>query len=111
MTARPLLAVLLAIPLPALAQGTASDYARANALRDKYEGLAVNVPGPATWLGQSHRFWYRRTVKGGAEFVVFDVDTEQRQPAFDHQRLAASLSTAAGHTYSATTLPFNSFAF
>src|SRR5438876_2725654 len=111
MTARWPLALLLTIPVPAFAQGIAADYVRANGLRTKYEGLTANVPGPATWIGTSDRFWYRRTVKGGAEFVIFDADTRQKRPAFDHQRLAASLSAATGHSYSATTLPFNGFTF
>src|SRR5262249_25130036 len=38
-------------------------------------------------------------------------DTQQKRPAFDHARLAAALSSAAGHPYTATTLPFNSFTF
>ena len=40
--------VTLSGAIPAFAQGTAADYARANGLRAKYEGLVVNVPGPAT---------------------------------------------------------------
>src|SRR5438105_3819047 len=82
-----LMLLVLAASAPAAAQGTASDYARANGLRAKYEALTVNVPGPATWIDKSDRFWYRRTVTGGAEFVVFDADTRQKRPAFDHQRL------------------------
>jgi dipeptidyl aminopeptidase/acylaminoacyl peptidase len=106
-----LLIGVLFIPASAFAQGTATDYARANGLRAKYEALVVNVPGPATWIDKTDRFWYRRLVKGGSEFVMVDAETRQKQPAFDHQKLAAALSKATGNSYSALTLPFNSFTF
>ena len=40
-------------------QGTAVDYERANGLRATYEGLVANLPGPVTWIENTHRFWYR----------------------------------------------------
>jgi dipeptidyl aminopeptidase/acylaminoacyl peptidase len=107
----PVLLVLGLVPTPAVAQGTAADYERANGLRAKYEDLAVNVPGAATWIGKTNRFWYRRSVRGGHDFVVFDADSKQKRPAFDHDKLAASLSKAAGGKYTALTLPFNAIAF
>ena len=102
---------LLTASPSAFAQGTAADYERANGLRAKYEALVTTVPGPATWIEKTDRFWYRRMTKGGTEFIVVDAETRQRQPAFDHEKLAASLSTATGHSYTALTLPFNAFTF
>jgi len=102
---------VLASSPSAFAQGTAPDYERANGLRAKYEALVTNVPGPATWIEKTDRFWYRRMTKGGTEFVVVDAETRQKQPAFDHEQLAASLSKATAHSYTAATLPFNSFTF
>jgi dipeptidyl aminopeptidase/acylaminoacyl peptidase len=93
------------------AQITVADYERANGLRKKYDGLAVNVPGPATWIGETHRFWYRKSVKGGNEFVLFDADTQSKKPAFDHEKLAAALSTETGEKLTAVTLPFSEIAF
>ncbi len=69
-----LMAVLVCAPLvsvlPAQAQGTVADYQRAMGLRDKYQGLAANMPEPATWIEKTPRFWYRKSVKGGNEFVL-----------------------------------------
>jgi dipeptidyl aminopeptidase/acylaminoacyl peptidase len=101
-------------PAVVTAQGTAADYERANGLRVKYEGLAVNVPGRATWIEKTNHFWYRKSVKGGNEFVWFDAEAQQKRPAFDHARLAASLASAtkaAADKYTAITLPFNTIAF
>ena len=93
----------------ASAQITRADYERAQALREKYDALAVNVPGEPTWVEGTHRFYYRRTTATGFEFVIVDADTLEKRPAFNHDRLADSLSTAAAETYRGSRLPFQSF--
>lgn len=99
------------LPLAADAQVTKAEYERAQGLREKYQALTVNVADPATWIDQTSRFWYRKTVKGGHEFVVVDAETRETRQAFDHGRLAASLSKAAGEQYAALKLPFNTLRF
>src|SRR5258706_5661033 len=88
----PVLAVSVALLLPSAtaAQGTPADYARAQKLRATYESLAVDIASPATAIGNTHRFWYRKTVRSAEQFVVVDADTQQRQPAFNHENIAAS---------------------
>jgi len=98
-------------PCPGGAQTLVADYERALGLRAKYEGLALDVPGPSTWVGKTHRFWYRKSVKGGYQFVLVDADTREKRPAFEHDKLAAALSKAAGGTYTGLRLPFTSFSF
>ncbi|HKO03166.1 MAG TPA: DPP IV N-terminal domain-containing protein [Candidatus Acidoferrales bacterium] len=63
-----------------------------------------------TWLPDD-RFWFRDTGPEGVEFVLFDAAHGTRQPAFDHAKLAAALSAAAGKTYEAAHLPFMTFEF
>jgi len=99
------------LTLSAFAQGTPADYARAVGLRDKYEGAAVDIAGAITPIGQTHRFWYRKSLKDGNQFLVIDADTQQKQPVFDHDKVARSLSAATGSTYTGLKLPFNSLAF
>jgi len=94
-----------------LADGTRDDYTRANTLRERYQDAALGMVDASGWIGKAHRFWYRRSVKGGHEFLVVDAETQQKQPAFDHTKLAASLSQATGRTYTAVTLPFNTITF
>jgi dipeptidyl aminopeptidase/acylaminoacyl peptidase len=103
-------AVLLATPSLLSAQGTKADYERANALRKKLANSTINVPGSVTWL-EGDRFYYRKSVKGGHEFVLVDAATGKKGPAFDHERLATALSTANHAKYSATTLPLVDFQF
>jgi len=133
---RTTIARVCAAAIPALlatealnAQGTAADYARAEQLNTRYEGLAANIPDHPTWIGRTSRLWYRRTVKGGGhEFMVVDVAAKTKQPAFDHTKLAAAIiraglteTPAAGRggagapgpatLVSATNLPFTDFTF
>lgn len=95
----------LCIP-SARAQGTLSDYQRAQGLREKFQGLAINIPGQTNWILGTNHFWYRKSVRGGYEFVLVDADSLAKRPAFDHEKLAAALSSASGNKYTAVTLPF-----
>jgi dipeptidyl aminopeptidase/acylaminoacyl peptidase len=94
------------LPAAVYAQGTPADYERAQGLRKQFEGLAVNLPGRINWIEKTNRFWYRKSVKGGSEFVLVDAETLAKKPAFDHEKLAASLSAASGEKYQALELPF-----
>ncbi len=105
------LSLALAVSTVVHAQGTVADYQRAFGLRDKYQGLAIDVPDAAVWIGKTHRFAYRKTVKGGTQFVVVDADTQQKQPAFDHDKIAAALSSVTGRKLTGLTLPFTTFTF
>ena len=87
-------------------QGTLADYQRGQALTEKSQGLVVNVPGPANWIGETDHFWYAKTVKGGTEFVLVDAAAATKKAAFDHEKLAGAISSATGKTYTALTLPF-----
>jgi hypothetical protein len=102
---------LLLVPSLSLAQGTLADYQRAMTLRDRYENLAVNVPDQARWVANTQKLWYRKSVKGGHEFVLVDAGTRTKEPAFDHGKLAAALSAALGRTITPHELPFNQFTF
>ena len=103
--------VLAFVPWLALAQVTPADYERARTLREKLQGLAIDIPGPASWIENTDRFWYRKSVKGGHEFVVVDAATQTKKPAFDHARLATSLSAATGTAIAPLALPFTEIQF
>src|SRR5439155_16651232 len=64
------------------------------------------------WFHDNTRFWYRNNLPGDTkEFVVVDALRGTREPAFDHAKLAAGLSKAAGAEYAADKLPFDSIEF
>ncbi|HKE59126.1 MAG TPA: prolyl oligopeptidase family serine peptidase [Pyrinomonadaceae bacterium] len=93
------------------AQGTPADYERAKSLKTKYEAAAIDIAGPATWIGNSSRFWYRKLSKGMNEYIIVDAQTLQKQPAFDHAKIAASLSKVTGTNYNTKDLPLTGLRF
>jgi len=102
--------LLLLAALDAAAQSptalTAADYARAEKFMGyNTEPLVYHAVHPA-WT-TDERLWYRDTDADGTRFVLFDPVKLTKEPAFDHARLAAALSAAAGKKYEANKLPFN----
>ena len=95
----------------AFAQGTVGDYQRAINLREHFAGLTVDIAGEPTWIEETSSFWYRKSVDGGSEFMLVDTATAQKTTAFDHARIATSLSTALAEEYTHSTLPFNRINF
>jgi dipeptidyl aminopeptidase/acylaminoacyl peptidase len=84
---------------------TAADYARA----EKFQGAAVtslvfSAGVRPTWLADG-RFWYRNAIPGGHELIIVDPSKKTRARAFDHAKVAATLSTAAGGSWAELTLP------
>jgi len=96
--ARVLCSTLLAsgfalLPAPAASQGTASDYARSEGLRARIDDLVIDAAEVPIWIGPpSNQFVYRKSVQGGSAFVLADAVTLEKRPAFDHERLAASIA-------------------
>ena len=90
----------------AVGQGTLADYQRAHALPTEARHLVVDTPGSVTWIGDTHDFWYPKTVKGGTEFILGHSDEASKSLAFDHEKLAVAISKATGHPYTALHLPF-----
>jgi dipeptidyl aminopeptidase/acylaminoacyl peptidase len=105
-------AALVAAPLSLVfAQGSKADYARSEQWMDLKPGLVLNVAEPPVWIAKTNRFYYRRSVAGGNDFVLVDATTGAKQPAFDHARIAAALGSAKAPAATALTLPFNSFRY
>jgi dipeptidyl aminopeptidase/acylaminoacyl peptidase len=117
---RQMLWLLLLFPVFANAQATRADYERAAGLREKFQGLLVNAPERAVWIDKTSRFWYRKSVKGGYEYVLVDAGTLAKKTAFDHQKLAAALSeslpsgasgSSGADAITALKLPFSEITF
>ena len=111
---RLMLAVIVALlgNVSAYAQVTRDQYERALSIRERYRNLALNIAESPTWVrGAGHRFWYRKSVEGGGTFVMVDAEAGTRAPVFDHEKIAAALSRAAGGHYTAVTLPFRTFRY
>src|SRR5262245_16605002 len=100
------LLLLLALPLAAQ-RFTAADYGRAERfLSYNTNPLVYHSDIRPTWI-DGDRFWYRNVSADGSEFVM--IERGSRSPAFDHAKIAAALSAAAGKQYGARHLPFTEF--
>jgi dipeptidyl aminopeptidase/acylaminoacyl peptidase len=104
-------ALLLSAFLGAQGSDVKADYDRANSLRERVQNKVYNVAAAPNWIEKTSKFWYRKPVKGGDEFVLVDAAALSKGPAFDHEKLAAALSTASNAKYTALTLPFTTFTF
>ena len=106
-----ILLLLTMVPAAVWGQGRQADYERADSFDARTRGLVVDVAQEPHWVGETSRFWYRKSVVGGNQFVLVDPSTLQQLPAFDHSRVAASLSMIRGDTLTGAGLPFANFEF
>ncbi len=110
MSVRPRIVVILAAVFltAGLARGEVSKevYARAEQMLDWNATERVfNAPVDPHWIDEN-RFWYRKRIPLGHEFIYVDPAGGVRRPAFDHVKLAASLSSASGSAFEPYQLPF-----
>src|SRR5690349_13100209 len=101
------LALLLAAPLFAQPRAfTAADYARAEKFMTYNTTPLVYRSGVSpAWLA-GERFWYRVTTPSGPEFILVDPAKGTRAAAFDHTRLATTLTAVMNTKVESTNLPF-----
>ncbi|MFT3883131.1 MAG: DPP IV N-terminal domain-containing protein [Gemmatales bacterium] len=100
--------LLLAFFLAGLhAQGTQADYDRAAGLAERYQGKVLNTRPKIVWQGDGKHIVYRQQRENDRQaFLRIDLQTGERSPAFDHQRLAADLATHFKKPFDADKLPF-----
>jgi dipeptidyl-peptidase 4 len=84
---------------------TAADYAHAEKFMAYNTNPLVYHAVHPDWTADE-RLWYRDAGPEGDKFVLFDPAKLTKEPAFDHAKLAAALSAAAGKAYEANKLPF-----
>jgi dipeptidyl aminopeptidase/acylaminoacyl peptidase len=95
-----------------IAQGTLDDYQRAQRfLPGNARHLVIDGDVTPHWIAKTSRFWYRETLAKGSQFILVDPEKNTSGPAFDHARIATSLSHSLGHPVQPTELPFDTFDF
>src|SRR6266567_2090060 len=95
-----------------VAQGTRGDYHRAEQLLPGNLRHRIYVAEVAPhWIAKKNRFWYRKAGTKAVEFLLVDAEQNSSGPAFDHARLAASLSKALKREVQSTELPFEAIEF
>ena len=90
---------------------TVKDYQQAESMlsynTDKFIDRSVSG---INWF-EGDKLTYRTLTPNGSEFYFVDAVKGTRSLAFNHEKLATALSKETGKTYTATTLPFQSFSF
>ena len=105
---------LLLFPIASLCwgQGSQADYDRMEQLGGMTRGKVYRTGLAFHWLPGGRHFWYRvQTGAATSEFVFVDLETGNREPAFDHQRVAAQLGELTGNEVVAEALPFSEIHF
>jgi dipeptidyl aminopeptidase/acylaminoacyl peptidase len=104
--------VVLFLAPTLLAQGTREDYERANKLPELLRNKVFKAKVEPHWLPGNTRFWYRNDLADGAcAFVLVDAEKGKKGPAFDHTKLAETLSKQTGKEIKPDHLPFTALEF
>jgi len=94
------------------AQGTVQEYERARQFLPGNLRHSIYVAEVSPhWLDKANRFWYHKVSPKGGEFILVDAEHNTAGPAFDHEKLAATLGRVTHREFSATDLPFDSIDF
>ena len=101
-----LLAFALLLSLFTAAQGTKEDYTRAAKLKEKFKDKVLYAPDKFEWIGDKNKVLYSMQTPKGKEFILADLQSKTKRPAFDQTKVAAALSTVSGKNVSPYNLPF-----
>ena len=63
-----------------------ADYERSNSLNTRIANKVIDLAEAPNWIEGSSRFWYRKSVRGGNQFVLVDAAAASKAPAFDRER-------------------------
>lgn len=92
------------------AQGTLAEYKKSIAIDSLFKNKIYNTPKVFRWVGNDY-FWYINPIAKGKEYWVFDTQQQKQHLAFDHSRLATSLSKVLGKEVSPYQLSLDSLEF
>jgi len=92
-------------------QLTKQDYANAaKHLGDNMDKFVTNTVTANNWLDE-HTLIYSKTIDGGTVFYIVDALKKEKKIAFDHEKLALSLSKLTNAEIKGNELPFSKFKF
>lgn len=99
--------VLMSGNFAGICQGRIDDYRTAERNSALLKKALFNTPNTFQWIPGTHKMWYVNNSRNGKVFMLADVDKQKHQPAFDHSRVAESLSVVMKTKIDGTLLPFN----
>ncbi|HYF68294.1 MAG TPA: DPP IV N-terminal domain-containing protein [Ohtaekwangia sp.] len=99
--------VLICINFAGICQGRVDDYRSAEKNLVLLKKAIFNTPTSFQWIAGTHEMWYVNNSRKGKVFMLVNADKQKHQPAFDHSRMAKSLSKVMKTDIDETSLPFN----
>ena len=111
---------LLSIPFLLLAAAASAQETRANRANwalterfseDRARQVVFSTSVQARFLGESDSLWYQWRDHAGATFYLVVPQSRTKRPLFDHEKMAAQLSTLHRKPYDRLNLPFNNVEF
>ena len=100
----------LFVCLTGFSQGTLKEYKKANSIDSLYKNKVFNSPKEFHWIGDDF-LWYVNNVRKGKEYLLVDSKQQKQIVAFDHNRLAQSLSKILGKEIASSELPIDNLEF
>lgn len=95
-------------PAPRAQTPVSAAFGRAEALLPaNAKLLALNEEPQVHWSEDASSLWYRRETAAGGEYVRISLPSGERQPLFDHRRLADALAKASGSSITPAALPLD----
>lgn len=100
----------LLMGLTGFSQGTLKEYKKANAVDSLFKNKMYNSPKEFHWI-ENNNLWYVNNTKKGTEYLLVDTKQQKQIAAFDHDRLAQSLSKILGKEITSSGLPIDNLEF
>ncbi|HMM02422.1 MULTISPECIES: S9 family peptidase [unclassified Dysgonomonas] len=105
--------LFFALLISSFAYGQTIDslYKQADRFRDKYTDKYYYGLSDIKPVNESHSFWYLTRTPKGNEFFLINADKKEISPAFDQQKLAASLAKVINKETDPYKLPFRTLQY
>ncbi|RZK55501.1 MAG: hypothetical protein EOO91_14010 [Pedobacter sp.] len=94
-------------PTDSKSQGKIEDYQRAELFNGLMQNKIYHAPTNIKWLTGKKQYFYNILTAKGTEYVLVDVNSLTQTSAFDQNRLATELSSAASTKLEAFKLPIS----
>ena len=92
-------------------QFTAEDYRKGFNFRNEVQNLVYNDKIQFNWLKDSSAFWYISETKDEKEFIIFDIEKNNKTELFDRNNLAEALKKTVEKEFDAKKLPISVYRY
>lgn len=100
--------LLICLTTPAQAQGSKTDYERADQLSQLFRNKITNQKLTSVWVGKGQGVWYRKDLgEGKRQWMSVDFAAGKEEVAFNHEQFAKLLAEYLNRKIDPLRLPFD----